>query len=247
MSNFSKNLLYPQISTYKSLRLSSAPGQDNVPDQGYVYEWQSTVQGQIYVNFKFHNGTIKQYKLGVTNQIITPDNTPDFQFTQQDIVNNQIVINNNNAISQIGLYNDSNKSTYTIINVPVICNNNQTVIDMSDVEAPYGGVVKFVNGTIIINYQDDIFDITNAYQFQQFDAENGLIQVVHSIADNSLQIIEQNIKNLQSGRMMKIIVNKGSKPVYVQDTQVQLERFLVCYMNVFGKVRRIGRIVEIED
>ena len=250
MGNFSKNLLYPEIiypeiSTHKSLKLSSAPENGKRPEQGYVYQWQTVDNnGDMYINFRFHEGNDKQYKLGTTNSVITPAQTPDFIFQESDIVNDQIVFNNNAAISLIGLYNDQNKTTYTIINVPVVCNSNSTYIDMTDIDCPYGGIIKFAQGTVVINYQDDVYTINSA---TQFDAQNGLIQIVNSIADNALNIEGERIINLEANRMIKIIVNNSnSKPVQVQGEQIQLSKFLVCYINVFGSVKRIGEIIEIK-
>ena len=251
MGDFSNNIIYPEIATYTSLKLNSAPESGSVPPEGYIYQWESMVDNEMYLNYLFHNGSVKQYPLKSaekTIQIEVPNEVSDLIFLVSDVVNGELVISNNFTISEVGFYTDAQHSSWKIVSIPIVCNSTNSRIIFSDIpqsEYVYGGIVRFARGTTVINNADDIYKIATAVKGQKFNAEYGLIQVVENTNTN-FEITSNSIENLQEGDMIKIFVNNtGNVGVLVDHENILNEKFCVCYVNILGTVRRIGEIINV--
>lgn len=253
MSNFTNNIIYPEFATYTSMKLNSAPEQGTVPPEGYIYQWESIVDNEVYKNYLFHDGTLKQYPLKPaekTVQIETPDEVSDLIFTAEDVENGVLDVGNNFTISEVGFYTNGNHDSWTVVNIPIVCNSTTSRILFSDVPADdylYGGIVRFARGTTILNNADNVYKIANAVVGQTFNAEYGLIQVIENTSVD-FEISKASIVNLNAGDMMKIFVNNTSGVnVSVDGEYVDNEKFCVCYINMFDSVCRIGEIIDVGE
>lgn len=251
MNEFSNNIIYPEFSTFTSLKLNSAPESGNLPPEGYVYQWETIVNNEVYSNYLFSDGVKKEYPLKSSEKEIhveIPGEVADFVFSPSDVVNGILTVNYNFTISEIGFYTDENKGSWLVVNLPIICDKNTSKIMFSDIpqsEYQHGGIIRFSRGTTVLNYSDDIYNIASAISGQTFNADYGLIQIIQNVSDD-LSISAGNIKNLKEGNMIKIIVNNSSgKKIQVNNEMIEFEKFAVCYINVFGVVQRIGEVIAI--
>lgn len=251
-SRFAKSLVYPQMETHQSVLLNTAPSPEDYPEEGYIYQWESVVNGETCINVRYHDGTQRSYALNapdvVENRIANPV-VADFEFEASDVSDSMLVIDNTRSIADIAFYDNPEKSTRTIVNLPVTMSNETTTISFDEIDPDdyqYGGLVRFSQGVVVLYDEDSIYEIPSASGYQQIDANLGYTQIINHV-DGTLFINSENILNCPEYKLIKVIVSNTSQwLVQINGETAMTEKFLVGFMNYGGVVKQVGNIVEIK-
>lgn len=250
-SRFAKSLVYPQVETHQSVILGAAPLPEDYPEEGYVYQWETVVNGETCVNVRYHDGTQRSYALSapevVENRVVNPA-IEDFEFEASDVSDAQLVIDNTYSIADISFYDNEEKTTRTIVHLPITMTNETTSISFMEVEPndyQYGGLIRFSQGVVVLYDEDTIYEVPSASGYIEINAELGYTQIINNV-NGTLFINSQNIINCPEYKLVKIIVDNTSEYfVQVNGEASMPNKFLVCFMNVGGTIRQVGNIVEI--
>ena len=250
-SRFKMPLAYPEMLTHGTVRLSAAPGENDLPETGHVYQWESVEGGVPYINLKFSDGFMKSYPLNqqVTEAIeVVNSQTADLEFTAADLEEGVLRLDNSFPIADI-LLNQADGSAAPV-SVPIRIEGDRQQIDFGEIdESEYalGGKVRYTHGVVVLTQEDSIYHIPVASGTYRFNARNGYTQIISRLEGN-IAINSGSVANLPDDKLLKVMVmDRGYYGATVNGVRVPYKSFFVAFLGRGGSAVWVGNPVEIGD
>ena len=175
-SRLTKRLVYPEYTTHVSHILNAAPGENDIPEEDALYQWETIANGVVYVNVKFHDGKIQSYPLepeGMQNEFTPQEIDDSYEFTALDVVENALTLDKQYVIADISFYTDFTKEESQVVQLPIMLTPTGTRIKFDEVDPSdyqYGGKVRFSRGVVYLYNEDTTRVVPTAAGELELDA-----------------------------------------------------------------------------